>query len=178
LAPGMAPTACSKRSIYPSYLVGRTGFEPVTSSVSGKRSPAELTARVPRRDATRARTPPRAANGRATPRAQPRYPKPMTPPRKMSARRRSPPHGRCLTRPVILSGGPAVGNCSAGPAAGCWSMSPRTSMSRHDAPSTRNQDTLPGPRRATGRYRTTAPARTSARRTSARRTSARRARRA
>src|SRR5580704_11297922 len=25
-------------------LVGRTGFEPVTSSVSGKRSPAELTA--------------------------------------------------------------------------------------------------------------------------------------
>jgi hypothetical protein len=34
-------------------LVGRTGFEPVTSSVSGKRSPAELTALVPRRDATR-----------------------------------------------------------------------------------------------------------------------------
>jgi hypothetical protein len=37
-------------------VVGRTGFEPVTSSVSGKRSPTELTARVPRRDATRART--------------------------------------------------------------------------------------------------------------------------
>jgi hypothetical protein len=45
--------------------VGRTRFELVTSSVSGKRSPAELTARVPRRDATRARTPPRAANGHA-----------------------------------------------------------------------------------------------------------------
>ena len=37
-----------------SKTVGRTGFEPVTSSVSGKRSPTELTARVPRRDATRA----------------------------------------------------------------------------------------------------------------------------
>src|SRR5580658_9388670 len=48
-------------------LVGRTRFELVTSSVSGKRSPAELTARVPRRDATRARTPPRAANGQADP---------------------------------------------------------------------------------------------------------------
>jgi hypothetical protein len=39
--------------------VGRTGFEPVTSSVSGKRSPAELTAPVPRGDATRGDTPPR-----------------------------------------------------------------------------------------------------------------------
>ena len=48
-------------------LVGRTRFELVTSSVSGKRSPAELTARVPRRDATRARTPPRVANGQADP---------------------------------------------------------------------------------------------------------------
>ena len=36
LAPGMAPKACSRRSIPVSYLVGRTGFEPVTSSVSGK----------------------------------------------------------------------------------------------------------------------------------------------
>src|SRR5580692_235579 len=43
-------------------LVGRTGFEPVTSSVSGKRSPAELTARVHRRDATRAEPLKRAAN--------------------------------------------------------------------------------------------------------------------
>jgi hypothetical protein len=34
-APGMAPTACSRCSIYLLYLVGRTGFEPVTSSVSG-----------------------------------------------------------------------------------------------------------------------------------------------
>jgi hypothetical protein len=34
----------------------------VTSSVSGKRSPAELTARVPRRDATRAGIPPRDAD--------------------------------------------------------------------------------------------------------------------
>jgi hypothetical protein len=51
--------------------VGRTGFEPVTSSVSGKRSPAELTARVPRRDVTRADPPPRAAEGHAHP-ANPR----------------------------------------------------------------------------------------------------------
>jgi hypothetical protein len=35
LAPGMAPRACSNCSISLSYLVGRTGFEPVTSSVSG-----------------------------------------------------------------------------------------------------------------------------------------------
>ena len=45
LAPGMAPMACSRCSISLPYVVGRTGFEPVTSSVSGKRSPAELTAR-------------------------------------------------------------------------------------------------------------------------------------
>ena len=51
-------------------MVGRTGFEPVTSSVSGKRSPTELTARVPRRDATRARTPPYDAD-RASHRASP-----------------------------------------------------------------------------------------------------------
>ena len=38
LAPGMAPRACSRCSIYLSYLVGRTGFEPVTSSVSECRS--------------------------------------------------------------------------------------------------------------------------------------------
>jgi len=44
LAPGMAPRAYSNCSIYLFNLVGRTGFEPVTSSVSGKRSPAELTA--------------------------------------------------------------------------------------------------------------------------------------
>jgi hypothetical protein len=43
-------------------LVGRTGFEPVTSSVSGKRSPAELTAPVPRADATRGGPPPRDGN--------------------------------------------------------------------------------------------------------------------
>ena len=43
-------------------MVGRTGFEPVTSSVSGKRSPTELTAQEPRRDATRATGPPRRAN--------------------------------------------------------------------------------------------------------------------
>ncbi len=35
LAPGMAPKARSRCSISLSYLVGRTGFEPVTSSVSG-----------------------------------------------------------------------------------------------------------------------------------------------
>jgi hypothetical protein len=51
-------------------MVGRTGFEPVTSSVSGKRSPAELTARVPRRDATRASTPPRVASEPLTHAAQ------------------------------------------------------------------------------------------------------------
>jgi hypothetical protein len=45
-----------------SKMVGRTGFEPVTSSVSGKRSPTELTAPIPRRDATRAGTPPRDAS--------------------------------------------------------------------------------------------------------------------
>src|ERR1700722_1792657 len=48
-------------------VVGRTGFEPVTSSVSGKRSPAELTARVPRRDVTRARTAPRDADAAVGP---------------------------------------------------------------------------------------------------------------
>jgi hypothetical protein len=42
-----------------SDLVGRTGFEPVTSSVSGKRSPAELTAPIPRRDVTRGGSLPR-----------------------------------------------------------------------------------------------------------------------
>jgi hypothetical protein len=34
VGPGMAPRACSRSSISISYLVGRTGFEPVTSSVS------------------------------------------------------------------------------------------------------------------------------------------------
>ena len=36
LAPGMAPKVCSSYSIFLFNLVGRTGFEPVTSSVSGK----------------------------------------------------------------------------------------------------------------------------------------------
>jgi hypothetical protein len=40
----------------------------VTSSVSGKRSPAELTAPLPRRDATRAAGAPRDANAGANPR--------------------------------------------------------------------------------------------------------------
>ena len=35
LASGMASKACSKCSISLVHLVGRTGFEPVTSSVSG-----------------------------------------------------------------------------------------------------------------------------------------------
>ena len=47
-------------------LVGRTGFEPVTSSVSGKRSPTELTAPLPRRDVTRAASPTSHANDATT----------------------------------------------------------------------------------------------------------------
>ena len=34
-----------RTGVMASYLVGRTGFEPVTSSVSGKRAPAAPTAR-------------------------------------------------------------------------------------------------------------------------------------
>jgi hypothetical protein len=49
----------------------------------------------------------------------------------------SSPQRLCLTRPAIPSGVPFAGICAADPAAGCWSMSPRTSKSRHDAPSTR-----------------------------------------
>ena len=44
LAPEMAPEVRSRHSISLFNLVGRTRFELVTSSVSGKRSPAELTA--------------------------------------------------------------------------------------------------------------------------------------
>ena len=58
----LGPRGVSSRAGNKKCLVGRTGFEPVTSSVSGKRSPTELTARVPRRDATRAGTPPRDAS--------------------------------------------------------------------------------------------------------------------
>jgi len=39
LAPGMAPKATPRCSIYLSDLVGRTGFEPVTFSVSEKSRP-------------------------------------------------------------------------------------------------------------------------------------------
>ena len=42
---GMAPEGCSRCSIYLYNLVGRTGFEPVTFSVSGRRAPAAPTAR-------------------------------------------------------------------------------------------------------------------------------------
>src|ERR1700750_2309342 len=45
LAPGMAPKANTGYSIYFFKLVGRTGFEPVTFSVSGRRAPAAPTAR-------------------------------------------------------------------------------------------------------------------------------------
>ena len=39
------PSVCSIRSVIPFDLVGRTGFEPVTFSVSGRRAPAAPTAR-------------------------------------------------------------------------------------------------------------------------------------
>ena len=42
-SPWARPFGSPRRDIH-SKIVGRTGFEPVTSSVSGKRSPAELTA--------------------------------------------------------------------------------------------------------------------------------------
>jgi hypothetical protein len=45
LAPGMALMPCSRHSNSFSKLVGRTGFEPVTFSVSGRRAPAAPTAR-------------------------------------------------------------------------------------------------------------------------------------
>ena len=41
----MAPKGCSSYSIFFFYVVGRTGFEPVTFSVSGRRAPAAPTAR-------------------------------------------------------------------------------------------------------------------------------------
>ena len=44
LAPGMAPWGRSRHSNSLSKLVGRTGFEPVTFSVSGRRAPAAPTA--------------------------------------------------------------------------------------------------------------------------------------
>jgi hypothetical protein len=42
-----------------------------------------------------------------------------------------------LTRPAIPSSDPAAESCAAGPATGCWSMSPRTSKNRHVASSAR-----------------------------------------
>ena len=45
LGPGMVPETCSSYSTFFFYLVGRTGFEPVTFSVSGRRAPAAPTAR-------------------------------------------------------------------------------------------------------------------------------------
>ena len=45
LAAGMAPMVSSSYSIFLFNLVGRTGFEPVTFSVSGRRAPAAPTAR-------------------------------------------------------------------------------------------------------------------------------------
>jgi hypothetical protein len=67
--------------------VGRTGFEPVTSSVSGKRSPAELTAPVPRADATRGGRPPRGGNhGHLIPNDRWFSSEPATPPASSAAR--------------------------------------------------------------------------------------------
>src|SRR5271166_211884 len=51
----------SRWVVMASDLVGRTGFEPVTSSVSGKRSPAELTALSASPRCYQSRTPLRAA---------------------------------------------------------------------------------------------------------------------
>ena len=45
MAPAMAPAVPKDLANYGLELVGGTRFELVTSSVSGKRSPAELTAR-------------------------------------------------------------------------------------------------------------------------------------
>ena len=92
LAPGMAPKACSRHSVSLFNLVGRTRFELVTSSVSGKRSPAELTAPGPRRDATRAKPSRAPRPSRATPRA---------PPRRPDRGRPHHPTGRPHVRPVL-----------------------------------------------------------------------------